>query len=78
MVERESYMKIAQEAFDKGFITFSSFARNIYKKNIEDFLEFYKENYDNAFTKKIEIINDIHIINSKEELTNKRRIFAKV
>jgi len=71
MVDRESYMKIAQEAVDKGFITFSPSVRLIYQRNVEKFLEFYTKNYDNEFAKNFEIITSLQVLQTKEELFRK-------
>ncbi len=57
--ERESYESIAKLAIDKGFRTFSPSARMIYKRDIEKFLEFYKENYDNEFARDFKCITNI-------------------
>ena len=67
VVERESYERIAKLAIDKGFRTFSPSARMIYKRDIEKFLEFYKENYDNEFARDFKCITNIEIIQSEEE-----------
>jgi len=72
-INRVSYFQIAQEGIDKGFITFSPYARMNYRKNVKVFLEYYKNKYDNAFARNFEQISDIHIIKSKDELINKIR-----
>jgi frataxin-like iron-binding protein CyaY len=65
--ERESYKQIVLKAINTGFRTFSPSARIICKRNIEKFLEFYIENYDNAFSRNLKSITNIEIVQSEEE-----------
>lgn len=67
MAKKESYLKIAQEAVDKGFSDFSTSARKIYMKNVEKFLNYYRIFYDNHFARNFEIIESIYIIQSKAD-----------
>jgi len=76
IANRESYERIAQKAVDKGFITFSVSAREIYIKKVKNFLENYKWNYDNAFARNFETITDIQIIHTQEEFLNKIRMIT--
>jgi len=71
IANRDSYIQIAREAIDKGFTTFSPSARMKYKRNVEKFLDFYRNNYNNAFARNFEYISNIQIVKSKVEFLRK-------
>ncbi len=71
---KRSYEKIALKAVENGFKAFNFSERLSYEKKVNQFLNYYKKQYKNAYSEDFQGIINIEIVKSLIELENKIRL----